>query len=116
MRRKARLGWGRRLRGVVPKWGMGSVDVAKCSFAGAGLGCAPVLSVLHGQDGNGTWTLFVADFSPGGLATLNSWTLEVSPVPAAGADRVRYMDSRVRPFVSLTARSTNQNDRTANAA
>lgn len=35
----------------------------------------------NGQDGNGTWTLFVADFSPGGLAKLSSWTLEVSPVP-----------------------------------
>lgn len=39
------------------------------------------LSVFNGQDGNGTWTLFVADFSPGGTAKLNSWTLEVSPVP-----------------------------------
>lgn len=39
------------------------------------------LSVFNGQDGNGNWTLFVADFSPSGLAKLDFWTLEISPVP-----------------------------------
>jgi subtilisin-like proprotein convertase family protein len=30
---------------------------------------------------NGKWTLFVADLSPGGTSTLNSWGLEVSAIP-----------------------------------
>ena len=39
------------------------------------------LSVFSGGDPNGTWTLLLADFSPGGLARLDSWTLELTAVP-----------------------------------
>lgn len=39
------------------------------------------LSIFQGQDGNGTWTLLIADFAAGGLAKLDSWTLEITPVP-----------------------------------
>ncbi len=36
---------------------------------------------LDGADPNGTWTLFMADLSPGGVSTIVSWGLTVSTVP-----------------------------------
>lgn len=39
------------------------------------------LSSFNGLDPNGTWTLFVADVSPGGISTLDSWGLQVVGVP-----------------------------------
>lgn len=46
------------------------------------------LSVFNGQNANGTWTLFMADVSPGGTSKLNSWTLtafQVIPEPSTPA-------------------------------
>lgn len=40
-----------------------------------------VLHSFYNQNPNGKWTLFVADLSPGGTSTLNSWGLEVSAIP-----------------------------------
>jgi subtilisin-like proprotein convertase family protein len=40
-----------------------------------------LLGSFTGTDANGTWTLFVADVSAGGTCKLNSWGLEITPVP-----------------------------------
>lgn len=40
-----------------------------------------LLDSFAGQNASGTWTLFVADVSAGGTATLESWALELSGVP-----------------------------------
>lgn len=37
--------------------------------------------LFQNQDPNGTWTLFAADLSDGGVSVLNSWGLEVTTVP-----------------------------------
>ena len=42
------------------------------------------LSSFNGLDANGTWTLFLADLSPGGTSTLNQWQLQISAVPEPG--------------------------------
>ncbi len=39
------------------------------------------LSAFNGHNPNGAWTLFVADLSAVGEATLESWSLEISAVP-----------------------------------
>jgi len=40
-------------------------------------------SAFDGLNPNGTWTLFIADESPGGVGTLASWSLQISgPGPA----------------------------------
>ena len=39
------------------------------------------LSSFTGTDPNGSWTLFLADLSSGGISTLNSWSIEVTAVP-----------------------------------
>ncbi len=39
------------------------------------------LSNFIGLDPNGTWTLFVADQSPGAESVLQSWTLNITAVP-----------------------------------
>ncbi|MES2658777.1 MAG: proprotein convertase P-domain-containing protein [Verrucomicrobiota bacterium] len=39
------------------------------------------LASFDGLDPNGTWTLFVADQSAGGTATLQSWGLHITAVP-----------------------------------
>jgi len=39
------------------------------------------LSSLVGTDGNGTWSLFVADLSAGNTSTLVSWGLTIATVP-----------------------------------
>lgn len=39
------------------------------------------LAAFNGLDPNGTWTLFVADLGSGGLAQLESWSLELAVVP-----------------------------------
>lgn len=39
------------------------------------------LSSLVGTDGNGTWSLFVADLSSGSTSTLVSWGLTIATVP-----------------------------------
>jgi subtilisin-like proprotein convertase family protein len=39
------------------------------------------LSSFSGSAANGTWTLFLADISGGGSSVLNSWGLELIPVP-----------------------------------
>ncbi len=44
-----------------------------------------MFSSFTGLDANGSWTLFVADQSAGGISTLNSWTLTVTGVPEPGA-------------------------------
>ena len=44
-------------------------------------GRSALLASLRGLDANGSWTLFVADAAPGGVATLNAWGLEIVGVP-----------------------------------
>jgi hypothetical protein len=39
------------------------------------------LGVFDGMDANGTWTLFAADLSPGGISTLTDWSLVITTVP-----------------------------------
>lgn len=43
------------------------------------------LSNFIGLNPNGTWTLFVADQSPGAVSTLQSWTLNITAVPEPSA-------------------------------
>jgi subtilisin-like proprotein convertase family protein len=43
------------------------------------------LSSFTGLDPNGTWTLFVADQSPGAESLLQSWTLNITAVPEPSA-------------------------------
>jgi hypothetical protein len=43
-----------------------------------------MLSSFAGLDPNGTWTLFVADLSEGGLVRLVDWDLEFTPIPEPG--------------------------------
>jgi len=57
--------------------------------AGSAFETAPrsnMLSLFNGLDGNGLWTLYVADVSPVGEGTLVSWGLEITmvPEPASG--------------------------------
>ena len=40
-----------------------------------------LLASFDGLDANGGWTLFVADQSPGNLATLESWSLTITGIP-----------------------------------
>jgi len=40
---------------------------------------------FKGLDSNGTWTLFVADLSPGGTARLDSWDVKITQVPEPAA-------------------------------
>jgi len=42
------------------------------------------LSDFSGLDPNGDWTLFVADLGSGGVAKLNSWSLNIVGVPEPG--------------------------------
>ena len=39
------------------------------------------LSTFIGTNPNDTWTLFIADVSGGGISTLNSWSVDVQPIP-----------------------------------
>ena len=39
------------------------------------------LSSFNGLDPNGSWTLFIADMSSGDTFTLDSWGLDITPVP-----------------------------------
>ncbi|HTY88740.1 MAG TPA: hypothetical protein VMB80_14830 [Candidatus Acidoferrum sp.] len=43
------------------------------------------LSVFDGLDANGTWTLFAADVSPGGVSILQGWGLAITVVPEPGS-------------------------------
>jgi subtilisin-like proprotein convertase family protein len=43
------------------------------------------LDSFHNVNGNGTWTLFVADQSPGDTSTLQSWGLNITAVPEPSA-------------------------------
>jgi subtilisin-like proprotein convertase family protein len=42
------------------------------------------LSDFNGLDPNGNWTLFIADLDPGGIGTLQSFSLDVTGVPEPG--------------------------------
>ena len=44
-----------------------------------------MLASFNGLDPNGTWTLFVADQSPGETSTLQSWSLTITTVPEPSA-------------------------------
>lgn len=59
---------------------------------GGSVGSAPstaTLASLDGTDPDGTWVLFISDLSPGGVSTLNNWTLNIDtlavPEPATWA-------------------------------
>jgi subtilisin-like proprotein convertase family protein len=43
-----------------------------------------LLNVFNGADPNGTWSLFIADVSPGGEGTLVNWGLSINVVPEPG--------------------------------
>lgn len=43
------------------------------------------LSSFLGHDPRGAWTLFVADVSPVGVSTLNSWSIEIVAAPEPGS-------------------------------
>lgn len=47
-------------------------------------GQTAMLSSLNGTDANGTWTLFLADLSPGGQGTVVSWGLDITTAPEPG--------------------------------
>ncbi len=42
------------------------------------------LSNFNGMNPNGTWTLFVADMSGGGVSTVTAWGLDITAVPEPG--------------------------------
>lgn len=44
-----------------------------------------MLASFTGLDANGNWTLFLADQSPGGTSTLQSWSLTITGVPEPSA-------------------------------
>ena len=45
-----------------------------------------LLSAFNGMtDGNGSWTLFIADVSGGDVSQLTSWTLDIAAVPEPAA-------------------------------
>jgi len=44
-----------------------------------------LLSVFDGEDPNGTWTLFAADVSAGGVSILQGWELAITAVPEPGS-------------------------------
>lgn len=47
----------------------------------SGDGRTAMLDTFAGQDGAGTWTLFVADLSSGGLHQLDGWSLMINGAP-----------------------------------
>jgi hypothetical protein len=47
----------------------------------AGAARGDMLGVFDGMNANGTWTLFTADLSPGGVSTLAGWSLAITAVP-----------------------------------
>jgi subtilisin-like proprotein convertase family protein len=52
--------------------------------SGAAFDAAPRTATLDsfaGLNGDGSWTLFLADVAGGAESVLNSWTLEITPVP-----------------------------------
>jgi hypothetical protein len=53
---------------------------APASFSATG-GSATFGSVFANTDAQGSWTLFFADVSGGSVATLNSWSVDISAVP-----------------------------------
>ncbi len=42
------------------------------------------LSGFNGMNPNGTWTLFVADMSGGGVSTVTAWGRDITAVPEPG--------------------------------
>jgi len=63
-------------RNISPLATVGSFD--------SGTPVAP-LSSFNGLNGNGAWTLFIADVSGGDQSTLTSWGLEIAAVPEPGS-------------------------------
>jgi subtilisin-like proprotein convertase family protein len=57
------------------------IDPLSAGSAFAGANRANNMGVFNGMDPNGTWTLFIADTSPGVEGTLNSYGLQVTSVP-----------------------------------
>ena len=56
---------------------------ARTSVPSATVDIAPrsaFLSAFNGQDPDGTWTVFAADLSPGGISTLSDWSLRITGV------------------------------------
>jgi len=43
------------------------------------------LSSFNGLNGNGSWTLFIADVSPGDVMQVNGWGLDIAAVPEPGS-------------------------------
>ena len=61
------------------------LDPLTAGSAFAGAARSNMLGVFDGMDANGTWTLFVADVSGGGISTLVNWGIGITPVPEPAA-------------------------------
>jgi hypothetical protein len=51
------------------------------TFTPDSTGGATFAGTYGGLDGNGTWSLFLADLSAGNQSTLASWSLDITTVP-----------------------------------
>ena len=49
------------------------------------LGSEPDFAALNGQLANGSWTLYVGDAAGGDVGVFESWTINITSIPAPGA-------------------------------
>jgi subtilisin-like proprotein convertase family protein len=64
-----------------------------------------MLNLFNGTDGNGLWTLFVADMSPLGESTLVSWGLDITTVPEPASSTLLCLALGGDLFWRLTRRA-----------
>lgn len=57
------------------------------------------LGLFDGLNPSGTWTLFIADLSPGGTSQLNSWQLIITPVPEPSVLALGFLGAGVAAFM-----------------
>jgi hypothetical protein len=60
------------------------IDPLSIGSAFDGAARSNLLGGFNGLDGNGSWTLYLADVSSGGESTLVSWGLQITTVPEPG--------------------------------
>ena len=68
--------------------GIANVAGSWVSFSAGGTGN---LSVFDGMDANGEWTLNITDSAAGDVGTLNSWGLDITPVPEPSSAFVLFV-------------------------